>query len=109
MSGNDSLKYAGMSAGIWAVTAYGLALVTGTDISLADVATDAAIMGASAWGSDFIQNSAAMVITPMSSAAGAGLMYAAIQAAYRGDDSYVVNFAAAAANDWVTQTVVPGK
>lgn len=104
----QSLQYAGMSAGIWVITQYGLSLALGTDLSLMDVLTDSAIMGASAVGSDYVQTAFLGMRnpTPLSSAVGAGAMYTAIQAV-RGDSGYLDNFLLASANDYVTQMVSP--
>lgn len=103
-----SLKYAGMSAGVWFATAYGLNLVLGGEASVTEIAIDAGLMGASCLASDLVQGQVlGSAPTPVTSAVGTGLMYAALQAAYRGSDGYVTNFALAGANDYLTQMVAP--
>jgi len=97
--GPDSYKRAAASAVVWAVAAGGLGMVLGADVEVMDILTDAGIMGASALGADVVHNAAGWVPTGITSAAATGAMYAGIQRAYRGDDSYITNFVAAAAND----------
>ena len=103
----DSSSYtrAAMSAGVWFATAYGLGTALGIPISINDYAIDSAIMGSSALASDFTHGVLGWAPTGMTSMVGSGVYYAAIQKAYRGDNSYGQNFAMAAANDWLVDTV----
>jgi len=92
-----------MSAGLWVATTYGISLALGGDFTLMDAAVDGAIMGASAIGSDYAHQWIGMTPTTMTSAVGAGVMYTAIQAAYRGSEDYATNFGMAALNDVATE------
>ena len=94
-----------MSAGLWFGVVYGLGLVTGAQMSLSATAIDASIMSASAYGSDALHSAVGRVPSAASSALSTGVMYAAIQRAYNGDNSYVINTVAAAANDYLVEAV----
>ena len=101
----QSVNRAIMSTGLWVGVAFTLGMVTGADLPMFELAQDGAIMGASALGSDLAHGWAGILPSAMSSAASTGLMYAAIQRAWRGDDSYVVNWCAAAGNDLITEVI----
>lgn len=101
----QSVNRAVMSAGLWGATVLVIGMATGADIPMLDLAVDSGIMGASALGSDWVHGLWGWTPTPMTSAVGAGALYTGIQAAYRGDDSYLTNFALAAGNDWMVEVV----
>ncbi len=102
---SESVRRAAFSSALWVGVAFTLGLVTGADLPLFELVQDGAIMGASALGSDLAHGWVGMVPSAMSSAASTGIMYAAIQRGWRGDDSYVINFVAASANDYLVDAV----
>ena len=99
----QSLNRAIMSSGLWFGVTWAIALATGVDAPLMEIGTDAALMGLSALASDAAHSAANIVPSAMSSAIGAGAVYSAAQYAWRGDNSYVTNFAAAAGNDYLVE------
>ena len=95
-----------ISGGLWMGVVYGVSLATGMDAPLSEIATDAALMAASALGADVAVKMTGFASSPLSSAVATGAIFAAAQAGYRGDDSYLVNFLSAAGNDFLTETVL---
>ena len=102
----SSTNRAVMSAGLWFGVVYGIGLLTGAGgMDLVATGKDAAIMGASAYASDAAHAAMGAVPSAMSSALSTGVMYAAIQKFYAGDDLYVVNILGAAGNDYLVEVV----
>lgn len=101
----QSLNRALMSSALWFGVSYGVALFAGIDAPVMDIATDAGIMGVSALASDVAHSALGMSATPITSSVGAGVFYAGVQRLYRGDDSLLVNFGLAAANDYAVELV----
>lgn len=99
----SSVGRATTSAALWAGVAYGLALVSGAQVAISDVAYDAAIMGGSALGGDLVHGVLGWQPTGLTSAAATGAMYAGLSKALRGSDAYMVNFGVAAANDMLVE------
>lgn len=100
---SQSLNRALMSSGLWLGVTWAVAYAAGVDAPWAEIGTDSAIMGLSAFGSDLAHSSLGMVPSAFSSAIGAGTLYTGIQRAYRGDDSYMTNFGLAFANDYLVE------
>lgn len=95
-----------ISSGLWMAVVYGVSLATGQDAPLSEIATDAGLMGVSALGADVAVKMTGLSSSALSSAVATGVIYAGAQAAYRGDDNYVINGLSAAANDFLTETVL---
>jgi len=98
-----SVNRALMSSGLWFGVTWAISFAVGVEAPWSEIATDSAIMGTSALASDLAHGAAGMVSTATTSAIGTGVIYSALQRAYRGDDSYLSNFAAAAANDYMVE------
>jgi hypothetical protein len=96
-----SVNRAVWAAGIWAVTAYGVTALAGGNADLTNVLYDAAIMGGSSWGSDWLHEVTNMVPSSASSAVVCGAVFAGAQKGLRGDSNYGVNFGAAALNEFI--------
>lgn len=101
----DSLTRAFWAAGIWAATAYGVTALAGGNADAGNVLYDAALMGASSWGSDWIHDYTNMVPTTMSSALVCGVLFAGAEKGLRNDENYLTNFGAAALNEFATDWV----
>ena len=95
-----------ISGGLWMGVVYAVALATGQDAPLSEIATDAGLMSVSALGADVAVKMTGLSSSALSSAVATGAIFAAAQAGYRGDDSYLVNFLSAAGNDFLTETVI---
>lgn len=99
----SSVGRATTSAALWAGIAYGLAMAGGVQVSLTDLAIDAAIMGGSSVGADLLHNMAGASPTGITSAVATGAMYAGLSKVVRGSDAYAVNFVGAAGLDMVVE------
>jgi hypothetical protein len=102
---SGSVKRALFSSGLWLGVTYGICVFSGVEANLTELATDAGLMGASALASDVLLQTANMAPTAMVSAASTGAIYAGAQRLWRGDDSLLVNFIGASANDFLVSTV----
>ena len=98
---SNSANRALWAAGIWAATAYGVTALAGGSADLSNILYDAAIMGGSSWGSDYVHELTNMVPSSASSAVVCGVVFAGAQKGLRGDSNYAVNFGAAALNEFV--------
>lgn len=99
----SSVGRATTSAALWAGIAYGLAMVAGAQVSMTDLALDAAIMGGSSIGADLVHNLAGMSPTGVTSAVATGAVYTGLSKVVRGSDAYAVNFVGAAALDMAVE------
>jgi hypothetical protein len=99
----SSVGRATTSAALWAGIAYGLAMAGGVQVSMTDLAIDAAIMGGSSVGADLLHNMAGANPTGITSAVATGAMYAGLSKVVRGSDAYAVNFVGAAGLDMVVE------
>ena len=104
---SDSLKYSAYSGALWGATVYALAFITGSEVSLGDAMTDSALMAASVYASDQAHAMLGMKISSVSSAAGSAAFFAGAQALWRGDENYLTNALAAAANDMAVGMIAP--
>ena len=98
---SGSVKRALFSSGLWLGVTYGICVFSGVEANLSELATDAGLMGASALASDVLLLTANVTPTAMVSAASTGAIYAGAQRVWRGDDSPLVNFLGASANDFL--------
>ena len=96
---SNSLVRAATASGVWLAAAWGLTAITGVSVDTSDLLMDAGVLGAATLGGDIIHSMLNLQPTTASSAIVTGGLYAGAQRAYRGDTSYVSNFAGAAAND----------
>ena len=104
----QSLNRALMSSALWFGVTWGVALVSGVDAPVMEVATDAGLMGIAALASDVAHSALSVVPTAVSSAAGAGAFYAGAQRLYRGDtdsSALLINFGLASANDYAVEVI----
>jgi hypothetical protein len=92
-----------MSSGLWFGVSWAVAFAAGTEAPWAEIAKDSAIMGASALASDAAHGLVGITSSATTSAIGTGVIYSALQKVVRGDDSYLTNFGAAAANDYLVE------
>ena len=99
----QSINRALMSSGLWFAVSWGIALAAGVDAPIMEIATDAGLMGGAALASDAAHAALNVIPSAMTSAVGAGAFYTGLQRAWRGDDSYVSNFVAAAGNDYLVE------
>ena len=98
-----NLTRATVSAGVWFATVYALFLATGASTDLMNTAADAGIMAAACVVSDAAHGAMGMVPTGVTSHLATGAGYAAVQKLVRGDNNYMVNVGAAAANDYLVE------
>ena len=105
MASNETLARAAVSSALWFGVAYAVSLAAGLNAPLQEIATDAALMGGSTVVSGVLLNVTGMQNSSLSSALATGAVYTGAQAAWRGDDSYLINFLSATANDYLTETV----
>lgn len=105
---SNSLVRAATASGVWLAAAWGLTALAGVSVDTSDLLMDAGVLGAATLGADIIHGMLNLQPTTASSAIVTGGLYAGAQRAYRGDTSYVSNFAGAAANDvavdWIANT-----
>ena len=105
---SNSLVRAATASGVWLAAAWGLTALSGVSAETSDLLMDAGILGPATLGADIIHGMLNLQPTTASSAIVTGGLYAGSQRAYRGDTSYVSNFAGAAANDvavdWIANT-----
>ena len=105
MASNETLTRAAVSASLWFGVAYAVSIASGVNADLSEIATDAAAMGASTVVSGMLLGATGMQNSTLTSALATGAAYTGIQAAWRGDDSYLVNFLSATGNDYLTESV----
>jgi hypothetical protein len=98
-----SLNRALMSSGLWFGVTWAVSFAAGVDAPWVEIATDSAIMGASALASDTAHGLVAVPSSALTSAVATGAIYSGIQRLYRGDQSYVTNFLCAAGNDYLVE------
>lgn len=99
----SSVGRATTSAALWAGIAYGLAMAAGVEVSMTDLAYDAAIMGGSSLGADLLHNMTGMSPTGITSAVATGAVYTGLSKVVRGSNAYAVNFVAAAGLDMAVE------
>jgi hypothetical protein len=93
-----------VSAGLWVAIAFGVSVLTGSPApAIGSAVADAAILGVSSIGSDYVHSSMMWQSGGVSDAAATGIIFAALERAYRGDTAYLTNAVVAGGNQYIVE------
>lgn len=106
MDSSAALTRAVMTAAVWAGASYALAMISGVQASMGELAMDGATMGASSLASDTLHSTLKMAPTGMTAALATGGAFAGIKRLLNGDENYGFNVLAGAGADMLTEKVL---